>query len=268
MRSFRLALFATMLCALSAALLASHPASATIQEVPLEYDAGGIHAKAHLYYDDATVGKRPGVVVVHEWWGLNDYAKHRARMLAEAGYVALAADMYGEGKTTEHPQEAGEFAAAVYKNADQAKARFLAALDHLKQDPHTDATRVAAIGYCFGGGVVLNMARQGVDLKGVVSFHGSLNAIEPAKTGMVKAKLLVCQGGADPFVPPDARAAFKKEMDDAGVDYIFMTFAGVKHSFTNPGADAHGMDGLAYDAMADHVSWAAMLAFFHQIFGD
>jgi dienelactone hydrolase len=246
--------------------LSAAPARAAVQSVPVSYEAGGAHLKGHLFYDDAVKGKRPGVIVVHEWWGLNDYAKQRARMLAEAGYVALAADMYGDGQTTEHPAEAGQFAMAVSKDPAGAKARFEAGLDVLKKDPHTDAARLAAIGYCFGGGVVLNMARQGLDLKGVVSFHGSLNPIEPAKPGAVKARLLICHGAADPMVTHDIVEAFLKEMDAAGADYVFMSFAKAKHSFTNPGADAHGLEGLAYNAEADRLSWKAMLDFFVDIF--
>jgi len=241
--------------------LSPQRAAAEIQSRPVEYTAGGIQAQAVLYYDDTVQDKRPGVLVVHEWWGLNDYAKRRAKMLAEAGYVALAVDMYGQGRTTEHPSEAGEFAQAVFQNFPAAKERFEAALAELESDPRVDPERVAAIGYCFGGGIVLNMARQGVDLDAVVSFHGSLGPVQPAKEGKIRASILVCHGAADPMAGWDAVTAFEKEMSQAGADYTLMIFGGAKHSFTSPEADERGMDGLAYDPEADRLSWAAMLDF-------
>ena len=162
-----------------------------VQGRTVEYTAQGTVMKGYLAYDENIKGKRPGVLIVHEWWGLNEYARKRARMLAELGYSALAADMFGEGKQAMHPDDAGKFSSELMKNFDVVKARFVAAMDFLKQQPTADPTRVAAIGYCFGGGVVLNMARQGVDLKGVASFHGSLTAVKPAQPGVVKAKILV-----------------------------------------------------------------------------
>ena len=154
----------------------------------VEYNAEGVVMKGYLAYDENIKGKRPGVLVVDEWWGLSNYGRKRARMVAELGYTALAVDMYGEGKQATHPDDAAKLSSAVMKNFDVAKARFMAAMDFLKQQPTVDPTRIAAIGYCFGGGVVLNMARQGVDLKGVASFHGSLTAIKPAQPGMCQGK--------------------------------------------------------------------------------
>src|SRR5207253_2735954 len=154
--------------------------------------SGTTTLKGYVSYDDAVKGKRPGVLVVHEWWGQNSYVRMRADMLAKAGYTALALDMYGDGKLADHPQQAGEFSKAVFQNFPEAKRRFEAALEKLKKQPTVDPSKTAAIGYCFGGGVVLNMARQGEDLKGVASFHGNLMAVEPAKKGAVKAKVLVC----------------------------------------------------------------------------
>jgi dienelactone hydrolase len=208
-------------------------------------------------------------LVVHEWWGLNDYARKRARMLAGLGYTALAVDMYGEGKTAAHPKEAGQFSQELMDNIDVEKARFLAALEVLKRNETVDPSRIAAIGYCFGGGVVLQMAREGIDLKGVVSFHGILATQKPAKPGVVKAKILVAQGADDKFVTPEQVKAFRKEMDDAGVTYKLIEYSGATHSFTNPGADDLAKKfniPIGYNAEADKKSWNDMQRFLNDIF--
>jgi len=242
---------------------------AGIKNEEVTYTANGVTMKGHLAYDDAKKGRRPGVLVVHEWWGHNEYARKRARMLAEMGYIALAVDMYGDGKQAAHPDDAGKFAGAVMQNMEGAKARFMAALDLLKKNPHTDPKRIAAIGYCFGGAVVLHMARFSVDLKGVVSFHGNYATQTPAQMGKVKAKVLVCHGGDDQFITQEQIDALKKEMADAKVDFQFVSYPGAKHSFTNPDADNYakqfGMP-IAYNADADKKSWAEMQAFFKKIF--
>jgi len=233
----------------------------------VEYTADGTVMKGYLAYNDKIEGKRPGVLVVHEWWGLNDYARKRARMLAELGYTALALDMYGEGKQAKHPDDAGKFAMELMKNFDVAKARFMAGEDFLKKQPMVDPDRIAAIGYCFGGGVALNMARQGADLKGVVSFHGSLAAVKPAEPGAVKAKVLVLHGGDDKFSTPEQVEAFKQEMATAGVDYRFIVYPGAMHAFTNPDATANGKKfniPLAYNKKADKESWAEMKKFLEE----
>lgn len=233
------------------------------------YSADNVNMKGYLAYDANQQGKRPGILVVHEWWGHNDYARHRADMLAELGYVALAVDMYGDGKTADHPEDAMKFAMAVAQNMDGAKARFEKAMENLKANPNTDGTKIAAIGYCFGGGVVLNMARMGEDLKGVVSFHGSIATATPASKGSVKAKLLVCNGADDKFVTAEQIEDFKKEMDEAGATYTFKNYEGAVHSFTNPGADSTGQKfnmPLAYNAAADSASWSEMKTFFAEIF--
>ena len=235
----------------------------------VEYSSQGVVMKGYLAYDENTKGKRPGVVVVHEWWGLNDYARKRARMLAELGYTGLAVDMYGEGKEAMHPDDAGKFSSELMKNFDVAKIRFMAAMDFLKQQATVDSTHIAAIGYCFGGGVVLNMARQGIDLKGVASFHGSLNAVKPAQVGNVKAKILVLHGGDDKFIPTEQIEAFKQEMKSAGVDFQFFSYPGALHSFTNPEADALGKKfnmTIAYNADADLKSWDELKKFLSAIF--
>jgi len=247
----------------------STTAVAALQTKEIDYSSDGTVLKGYLAYDDAIAGKRPGILVVHEWWGLNNYARKRAEMLAGLGYTALAVDMYGDGKTAGHPDDASKFSTEVKKNMPVEKARFLAALDILKNEPTVDPEKIAAIGYCFGGGVVLDMARAGIDLKGVVSFHGSLPTDNPAKPGVVKAKVLVLNGADDPFNPPDTVEAFKMEMNDAGVDYRFISYPGATHSFTNPDADNLGQEfglPLAYNKEADEKSWQAMQDFFKEIF--
>jgi dienelactone hydrolase len=235
----------------------------------VQYLAYSVTMKGYLAYDDAIKEKRPGVLVVHEWWGHNDYARRRAQLLAELGYTALAVDMYGEGKTADHPEDAGAFAGEVRRNMNAASARFEAAKTLLSRHKTTDGNRIAAIGYCFGGGIVLEMARRGMDLDAVVSFHGSLGTQSPAQYGMVKAKVLVCNGEADPFVKPEEITAFKQEMKNAKVDFEFKSYSDAKHSFTNPAADENGKKfnlPLAYNEAADKQSWSDMRAFLNQVF--
>jgi dienelactone hydrolase len=209
--------------------------------------------------------------VVHEWWGHNEYARKRARMLAELGYTALAVDMFGNGKQADHPDDALKFATEVMQNLDAGEARFNAALGLLKNHPKTDAEQIAAIGYCFGGGVALHMARSGSDLDGVVSFHGGLESMFQAEPGSIKAKILVCHGADDPMMTAEQIEAFKKEMDEAGADYKFIAYEGATHSFTNPEADKYAEEfdlPLAYNAAADSASWQEMQTFFQEIFGQ
>ncbi|MGD0283451.1 MAG: dienelactone hydrolase family protein [Dissulfurispiraceae bacterium] len=252
------------------ALTLSGPAYANpkIQERVVEYSAPGIVMKGYLAYDESIKGKRPGVLVVHEWWGLNDYSRYRARMLAELGYTAFAVDMYGAGKQALNPEEATKLSSGVMKDFDSAVARFTSALDYLKQEPTVDPHRIAAIGYCFGGGIVLNMARQGIDLNGVASFHGSLNAIKPAGPGNVKAKILVLNGAADTFITPEQIDAFKQEMKAADVHYQFISYPGALHAFTNPDADMYAKKfnlHIGYNADADKKSWEELEKFLHDI---
>ena len=235
----------------------------------VDYQANGVTMKGYIAYDDAIKGKRPGVLVVHEWWGHNEYARKRARMLAELGYTALAVDMYGDGKTAAHPKDAGAFAGEVKKNMDTATARFKAAKSLLAKHSATDDKKIAAIRYCFGGGIVLEMARRGLDLAAVVSFHGSLTTQSPAKPGQVKAKVLVCNGEADPFVKPDQITAFKQEMKNAKVNFEFKSYPDAKHAFTNPAATENGKKfniPLAYNEKADKKSWSDMKAFLKSVF--
>jgi dienelactone hydrolase len=239
---------------------------AEIKTEPVEYKQGDTTLRGMLAYDDAVKDKRPAVIIVPEWWGLNDYPKTRAKQLAELGYVAFAIDMYGDGKTTEDPKQAGEWSGAIRKDPQTAKARFDAALDALKKNEHVDANKIAAIGYCFGGGVVVNMARAGEPLAGVVSFHGAIGTDTPAKPGAIKTNILVCHGGDDPMVTRDQVAKFEKEMKDAGANYEVKIYDGAQHSFTNPAADRHGIKGIAYNEKADKESWEAMKNFLAEIF--
>ena len=252
--------------ALAAALLTQGPPHARVQTREVEYRAGDTPLKGFMAWNDAVPGKRPGVLVVHEWWGLNQHARNQARRLAEAGYVGFALDMFGNGRVTTHPKDAQAFVAEVTKDPAVLAARFNAALDLLKKDPRVDTTRLAAIGYCFGGGVVLGMARAGVNLAAVVSFHGALATQTPAQPGKVKARILVLAGGADPFVPPEQVEGFKREMQAAGARFEVVSYPGAKHGFTNPDAGTYGMEQLAYDSTADRQSWAAMLKLFREVF--
>ncbi|HSC34100.1 MAG TPA: dienelactone hydrolase family protein [Thermodesulfobacteriota bacterium] len=235
----------------------------------VEYKADGTVLKGYIAYDDSIKGQRPGVLIVHEWWGLNDYAKKRADMLAGLGYTALAVDMYGEGKSTKHAEDAQKFMTEVMSNMDVAQKRFKAAMDLLKAQPTVNPEDTASIGYCFGGGVVLYMASIGTDLDGAVSFHGSVGAASKPEPGSVKAKILVFTGGADPLVPLEQVEVFKKQMDEANADYEVVVYPGLKHSFTNPDADEYGKSNnlpLEYNKEADEKSWEQMQEFLKTVF--
>lgn len=255
-----------MLCGLLGAL----PAAAAVQGQEIEYRAAdGTVLKGYLAVDASQSGRRPGVLVVHEWWGHNAYARQRADLLAALGYPALAVDMYGGGQHADHPQDAGKFAGAVRANLPLMQERFRAALELLRAQSQVDPERVAAIGYCFGGSVVLEMARAGVDLKGVASFHGSLGGGSTAQPGQVKAQVLVLNGAADSFIPAEQIAAFKAEMAAAGVNYRFVDYAGALHSFTNPAADEYARRfnlPVGYHAEADRASWEELQRFLAVIF--
>ncbi len=251
-------------------LAESRPPAAETTKVAEErvYDVDGTRLTGFLAYDRSRP-QSPGVLVVHEWWGHNDYARRRAKMLADLGYTAFALDMYGDGKLARHPEDATKFMNEVVQNASLTQKRFLAALALLKSHPSVNPDKIGAIGYCFGGGVVLNMARMGADLEGVVSFHGSLGPMRPAAPGTVKADLLVLNGAADPFVTEEQKKAFNQEMEAAGVTYEFIDYPGVKHSFTNPEATEAGREfglPLEYNAEADADSWQRMQDFLKRVF--
>jgi dienelactone hydrolase len=245
-------------------------AQGEIRGEAVEYSAGGTTMRGYLAYDDGLSGKRPGILVVHEWWGHDEYARRRARMLAELGYVALAVDMYGEGKRAQHPDDAKKFSGEIGKNMALGRERFLAARKVLQGHRFTDPGRIGAVGYCFGGGVVLQMARDGMDLGGVASFHGGLTTTDPAKPGAVKARVLVLTGADDKFAPPEQVEGFEKEMKAARADFRVVSYPGALHGFTNPAADDYARKfnmPIGYSADADAKSWAEMQKFFKEIFG-
>ena len=234
-------------------------------------EVGGVKLKGFMAYDQTLPGKRPGVLVVHEWWGHNDYVRTRAQMLADMGYTAFALDMYGDGKLAQHPGDAQKFMMEVLGNIEAAEARFDAAHKILRDHATTDKTKTAAIGYCFGGAVVLHMARVGTDLDGVASFHGNLSTQSPAVEGAVKARVFVLHGADDSLIPPEQVEAFKLEMELAKVDMKLIAYPGAVHSFTNPGATVVGEAlkmPLAYNESADQDSWAELDRFLGEIFTD
>ena len=245
----------------------STSAVAAIKEDSVSYTLDGTNYKGYVVYDSNNKDKRPGVLVVHEWWGLNDYSGGRAKQLAELGYIAMAVDMFGEGKQGDDPAAAQALATPFYKDPTLSKTRLDAALNNLKEYSQLDTANVAAIGYCFGGFVVLNAAKLGANLKGVVSFHGGLGGV-PVKKELVKAKILVCHGEADDFVNKEVEP-FKKSMDSAGVEYTFKSYPNATHAFTNPNATEKGKKfnmPIQYNAAADTASWNDMKEFLNRIF--
>ncbi len=241
-------------------------AQAAVQNKTIEYRDGEVVLKGHLYWDDALSGKRPGIIVVHEWWGLNDYARQRAGELATLGYAAFAIDMYGDSKVTQHGAQAKEWMQQITANLENWRRRALLGLDVLRHQEQVDPKQMAAIGYCFGGATVMQMAYSGADLAGVVSFHGSLPSPGAEDMGRIKAKILVEHGGADSFVPAERVSQFQQAMEQAKADWTFVVHGGATHSFTNPEAAKAGIPGLNYSPTADHRSWQDMRDFFHELF--
>lgn len=234
---------------------------------PVEYEQAGVKLEGWLAYDDSVTGQRPGVLVVPEWWGLNDYAKDRAELLAKLGYVAFATDMYGKGVTTDDPKKAGELAGQFYGKPLMTE-RAQAGLDQLLATGLVDTRRVVAIGYCFGGSTVQALAYSGAPLAGIVSFHGGLIPVPDDAAVRTKAKILICHGAIDPFVSKEQVDAFMKAMNDGKFDFQFISYAGAVHAFTNPQSDATAKrTGLpiAYNAAADRRSWEHMRSFFNDI---
>lgn len=243
-------------------------ATAQLKEENVTYTEDTVTANGYIVYDAAKEGKRPAVLVVHEWWGQNDYTRSRAKQLAELGYIAMAVDMYGGGKTAANPQEAQAMAMPFYQNPQMTLTRLEAAMNKLKTYPQVDTANMAAIGYCYGGFVVLNAAKLGAPLKGVVSFHGNLSGVQPKK-GLLKANILVAHGAADKFVSEAEVAAFKKSMDSIGANYTFKAYPNATHAFTNPAATETGKKfnmPIEYNGAADTASWNDMKAFFGTIF--
>lgn len=264
MRQFLLAT-----AAIVGALMMTTFARAAIKTERISYVVAGATYEGVLVFDDAIKGKRPGVLVCHEWWGCNDYAEKRATMLAEQGYIAFALDMFGKGKTTREAKQASEWAGEVFKDNAALRARAAAGLKILAERPETDATNLAAIGYCMGGTVALELARSGLthtsNLKAIVAFHAStIAAGKPEDNANIKGSVLICHGQEDFFVKPEQITGFHEQMKSAKIDYQFLSYGHAVHAFTNPAADKAGIDGVKYDAAADRRSWAAMLDLFRE----
>ena len=260
----------TQLLGVLLALSTTVPALAAIMETPVTYTDGETTMKGFVVYDTAKNGKRPGIVVVHEWWGVTKHMHDEAHRLARQGYTAFIADMYGDAKTADNPKDAGALSGSVMKNPQAMESRFNAAREQLAKQPTVDPTRIGAVGYCFGGGVVLNMARAGADLSGVAGFHAALglNTLAPAP-GTVKAKILVLNGADDPFVTKEQYATFKSDLDAAKADYRVIEYPGAVHAFTNPEATALGEKfnlPLRYDAKVNNEAEAEASKFFANVF--
>jgi dienelactone hydrolase len=252
------------ICAASVLALGLHGVRAEIKESAVEYKVGDVQCEGWHAYDTSKEGKRPGVLIIHQWTGLGANEKMRAKMLAELGYNVFAADIYGKGVRPQ-PPAAGKEAGKYKGDRDLYRKRLNAALDVLRKDERTDASKIAAIGYCFGGTGVLELVRSGADIQGVVSFHGGLGTPTPQDAKNIKCPLLICHGADDPNVPPAEVEAFKKEMNDAGVKYEFIAYPGAVHAFTQKSAGNDNSKGAAYNAEADAKSWEAMKAFFAKV---
>lgn len=249
-----------------AAVFFASLAGAQIHTEPVEYKQGDAVLEGYLAYDPAVKGRRPGVIVIHEWKGLGPYAKLRAEQLAKLGYIGFAADIYGKNEQPKTDEEALVCVRKYKGDRQLLRARANAALDVLRNQPNVDPKRIAAIGYCFGGTTVLELARSGADIAGVVSFHGALDTPNPADAKNIKCKVLVCHGGDDPYVPAEQIAAFEKEMREASADWQLIIFGGTVHSFTVPEAGNDNSKGAAYNERVDKRSWEAMKLFFAEIF--
>lgn len=241
------------------------PAQAQVRMETIDYKQGATQLEGYIAYDDSIKGRRPGVLIVHEWWGITPYVKKRAEQVAQLGYIAFAADIYGRGIRAETADKAGELAKIYLSDRKLLRARALAGLDILKQHPLTDKKHIAAIGYCFGGTTVLELARSGAPVQGVASFHGLLNTPTPEDARNIRAKVLVLQGADDPYAPAEQVKVFEDEMRKGGVDWQLNLYGGAVHSFTNPAAGNDPSKGAAYNAEADRRSWEAMKLFFQEI---
>jgi dienelactone hydrolase len=249
-----------------AVLLFSINAEASIITKNIQYKQGDTVLEGYMAWDDAKNEKRPGILVVHEWTGINDHVKQRAEMLAKLGYVAFAADIYGKGIRPAVQSEAAKTAGIYKDDRPLMRARVRAGLEELKKQKRVDPHRIAAIGYCFGGTTVLELARDAADIRGVVSFHGGLSTPTPQDAKNIKAKVLALHGADDPFVKADEVAAFQDEMRKGGVDWQFVSYSNAVHSFTNKAAGSDNSKGAAYNEKADKRSWEAMKTFFTEIF--
>jgi dienelactone hydrolase len=259
MKKFTLSLLALLLAA------PAMTAQAAVKTQVIDYKDGDVALQGYLAYDDSKTSA-PGVLVVHEWWGNNDYSHKRAEQLAELGYVAFALDMYGKGVVANDPKEAGKLAGPFHQDRALTRSRATAGLNVLKSQKNVDTKHIAAIGYCFGGSTVIELARGGADLVGVVSFHGGLDFPNPEETKNIKGHVLICTGADDPMVTPDKVTTFEDQLRKANIDYEINVYGGAVHAFSNPAADAHNIPGIKYNEKADQRSWAAMKAFFAEIF--
>lgn len=254
-----------LMLSLSGLLLSTAVQAKVITEA-VTYTEAGEEYTGYVSYDNAIKGKRPGVMVVHEWWGLDDYARRRTEMLAGLGYVAFAVDMYGTGKVTDSADQAKEWMTEVTADVEWWRERAMAGIRYLKNHKLVDANKIAAIGYCFGGGTVIQLAYSGLDINGIVSFHGSLPIADESAFGKIKTRMLIAHGNTDPFIPREVVTKFQDTLDKANADWNMITYGNVLHSFTNPKSDTRGMAALKYDKQADEHSWQAMQHFFEQIF--
>jgi len=248
--------------------IASTSAQAEIVTKEIAYESNGVPLTGFLAYDDSISGKRPGVLVVHEWWGHNQHARNKAKQLAELGYTSLALDMYGDGKHADHPKQAGEFMNAAMKDWEGSQAKFRAARKVLEGHETVDASRIASIGFCFGGTVSIRMAGAGDDLKAVVAFHSGL-PVDAPPTAKITASILVINGADDVWVPKEAVMKFKGQMANAGAYLTYISLPGVKHGYTNPQADEKnkkfGITNLEYNAEADKKAWQTLKEFFNRV---
>jgi dienelactone hydrolase len=240
-----------------------------MQTHDIDYRCEAVNLRGYLAFDDKVSARRPGVLVFHEGLGLGDFEMARARRLAELGYVALAADMYGDRRRARNLQEVATLVGDIRNRPELMRVRGHAALAALAALPQVDATRLAAIGFCFGGAVVLELARDGADLRSVVSFHGVLTTQTPAVAGSVKASVLVCTGADDPLAPPEQVSAFENEMRAAKArDWQVISYGNTLHGFTNPAADGSMMRTALYNEQADRRSWASMRSLLDESFGE
>lgn len=247
-------------------LLFSASVQAAVTSKEIEYLDEETQLQGIIYWDSAVKEKRPGVLVYHEWWGQNEYARKRAKMLAELGYVAFAADMYGKGKETTKADRAREWMQEITADPDRWRQRASAAFEQLRALPQVDPTRISAVGYCFGGGTALQMAYAGEDLKGIVSFHGSLPAAPEESKGNIRPQMLILHGQADSFVTSEVVLNFQNKLDAVGAKWEMVSYGGARHGFTNPNAAEFGIENLRYDPVADHRSWQRMQEFLKEVF--
>jgi len=245
--------------------ISSTVARAEVHYDKVEYKQGDTVCEGLLVYDDVFRGKRPGIIVAHQWKGVSDYEKMRAELLAQRGYVALCSDVYGKGVRADNPTDAAKLAGKYKNDRPLLRARINAALDFLRKQERVNPNQLAAIGYCFGGTTVLELARSGADVRGFVSFHGGLGSPTPADAKNIKGKVLACHGADDPFVPPEEVQAFEKEMRDAKVDWQLVAYGNAVHSFTDKSAGNDNAKGAAYNAQADLRSWREMKMFLDEV---